>query len=396
VTVRRALVLVLCVVGLVGAPAANAADEDLAGDPMARAAMLALPSIYRVDVTLSIPAVRTSAGEVIEVPHGGVVAERGTATAVAPGGWLVSAAHVVDPNPQTLARIGYQRWQTAQGVAVNDVDARRWVIESGAEAVGARVLAVRVTQADPGTGLRSPARWTGLVERTAGDADLSLVRIRAPGAPALAMEDTVSLGTPVVTIGFGRHDAWDEPGRPAAQPAVRRGELERTGALANPRRAATVVSTDIQGGDSGGPAVDADGRVRGIVVLRGEGGGIIEQVGAVRRLLDAEGQDPEEGRAGAAYRRALESLWALDVTTAERELAVVRRTFPEHTLAQTQALRAAGLADGSYVIEAGARHRSLLVGVAALALLLSLACAARLAWLSAADRRRPGRAPGAP
>ena len=121
-------------------------------------------------------------------------------------------------------------------------------------------------------------------------------------------------------------------------------------------------------------------------MLRGEGGGIIEQVGAVRRLLEAEGQDPGEGPAGAAYRRALESLWALDVTTAERELAVVRRTFPEHTLAQAQALRAAGLADGAYVIEGGARHRSLLVGVAALALLLSLACAARLAWLSAAAR----------
>jgi hypothetical protein len=372
--------------GLVGAPAANGADEDLAGDPMARAAMIALPSIYRVDVTLSIPAVRTAAGEVIDVPHDGVVAERGTATAVAPGGWLVSAAHLVDPNARTLARIGYQRWQTAQGVAVNDADARRWVTDSGAVAVGARVLAVRVSQADPGTGLPSPARWTGVVTRTAGDADLSLVRIRAPGAPALALEDTVSLGTPVITIGFGRHDAWDEPGRPAAQPAVRRGVLERTGALSDPRRAATVVSTDVQGGDSGGPAVDADGRVRGIVVLRGEGGGIIEQVGAVRRLLEAEGRQPSEGPAGVAYRRALERLWALDVTAAERELAVVRRTFPEHTLAQTQALRAAGLADGTYVIESGPRHRTLLVGVAALALVLSLACAARLAWLSAAAR----------
>lgn len=373
-------------IGLVAAPSAGAADEDLAGDPMARAAMIALPSIYRVDVTLRIPAVRTAAGEVIQVPGDGVVSERGTATAVAPGGWLISAAHVVDPNPRTLARIGYQRRQTAQGVAVSDADARRWVIDSGAEAVGARVLAVRVTQADPGTGLPSPTRWTGTVARTAGDADLSLVRIRAPGAPALELEDTVSLGTPVITIGFGRNDAWDEPGRPPAQPAVRRGELERTGALTNPRRAATVVSTDVQGGDSGGPAVDAAGNVRGIVVLRGEGGGIIEQVGAVRRLLDAEGLEPTEGPAGTAYRRALRSLWALDVAAAERDLAVVRRAFPEHTLAQTQALRAAGLADGAYVLAGGARHRTLLAGISALALVLALACAARLAWLSASER----------
>jgi len=261
--------------------------------------------VYRVDVTLRIPAIRTSNGQRIGLGHGGTVAERGTATAVAPDGWLVTAAHLVDPDPRTLARIGYQRWQAAQGVAVSDADAHAWAIDAGAEAVGARVLGIRVSQADPGTGFFETRRWTGVVERTAANADLSLIRIGAPGAPALPLEDAVSLGTPVVTIGYGRGSAWDKPNRSEGEPAVRRGRLERTGILSGPRRKATVVSTDIQRGDSGGPAVDADGNVRGIVVLRGEGGGIIEQAAAVRRLLEEEGLDsppaPPARRTGAAW-----------------------------------------------------------------------------------------------
>lgn len=387
---RRLLALVIALAALACAPAAPAADEDLAGDPMARAAMLSLPSVYRVDVTLRVPAVRTAAGEVIRVPDGGAIAERGTATAVAPGGWLVAAAHVVDPNPRTLARVGYARWQRAQGVEVTDAEAHAWVRQSGARAVGARVMGVRVTQADPGTGLPDPRRWTGVVARTAADADLSLLRIAAPGAPALELEDTVTLGTPVITVGFGRAGAFDDPHRPPARPAVRRGTLAQSGLLQEPERPATVVATDVQAGDSGGPAVGEDGRVRGIVVLRGEGGGIMEQVGAVRRLLEAAGVRGGEGESGALYRRALDRLWALDVAAAERDLAALRRAFPDHTLAQAQALRAAGLAGGDYAIAGDGRLRSLLLGVGILAAVLALGCAARLWWLSAAGRRGPG------
>jgi hypothetical protein len=384
-------ILLLLVAALCLAAPAGAQDQDLEGDPLARGAMLALPSVYRVDVTLNIPVVRTDAGEVIRVPDGGAIPERGTATAVAPDGWLVAAAHVVDPGPQTMARIGYQRWQRAQGVAVGDADARAWAIEAGARAVGGRVVGVRVTQADPGTGLPRPRRWTGTVHSTATDADLSLVRIRAPGAPALPLEDVVTLGTPVVTIGFGRNDAWDESERPRLRPAVRRGSLDRTGLLSDPERAGTVVTTDVRAGDSGGPAVDGDGRVRGIVVLRGEGGGIMEQVGPVRRLLEGAGVTPAEGRTGTLYRRALRRLWTLDVAGAERDLAGVRRAFPDHTLAQAQALRAAGLAGGAYEITGAPRRRSLAIGIAALAFVIALACALRLGWLSARDRAGPPR-----
>lgn len=382
------LALIVAVAALLVAARPAPAAPDLAGDPLARATLLALPSVYRVDVTLRIPAIRTSNGQRIGLGHGGTVAERGTATAVAPDGWLVTAAHLVDPDPRTLARIGYQRWQAAQGVAVSDADAHAWAIDAGAKAVGARVLGIRVSQADPGTGFFETRRWTGVVERTAANADLSLIRIGAPGAPALPLEDAVSLGTPVVTIGYGRGSAWDKPNRSEGEPAVRRGRLERTGILSGPRRKATVVSTDIQRGDSGGPAVDAGGNVRGIVVLRGEGGGIIEQAAAVRRLLEEEGLDSRPGPAGTAYRRGMAAMWRLDLPAAQRQFAATLQTFPDHTLAHTEAMRVADLAVARYTLTSE-RRRNLLLAVGILAALAGLACAARLAWLSGAgvDRR---------
>ena len=385
---RRLLLVVLAALAMAaGAAPAAGADEDLAGDPLARGAMLALPSIYRVEVTLRVPEVRTAAGELIAVPHGGVLTEHGTATAVAPDGWLVAAAHVVDPNPRTLARLGYQAWQRGQGVEVGDADAGAWVDDAGARAVGGRVLEVRVSQADPGTGLPEPRRWAGAVAATAGDADLSLVRIRAPGAPALELDDAVTLGTPVLTIGFGRGSAWDDPGRPPARPALRAGTLRQSGLLSGPRRPATVVDTDVRAGDSGGPAIDSEGRVRGIVVLRGEGGGIMEQVAAVRRLLDDAGLRNAEGAAGRRYRSAMRRLWRLDVAGAERDLAAVRRIFPHHTLAEAQGVRAAGLARAGYAVTGGGRRHEFLVALAIVSLVLAGACAARLAWLARTDGR---------
>lgn len=378
-TALLALLAVWIVPPVAPAPAASA--DDLAGDELARGVLLAMPSIYRVDVTLRVPELRTRDGERIRVPGGRAIAELGTATAVAPGGWLVSAAHLVDPDPATLARLGYQRLRLTHGEMVTEAAARDWVERTGARPVGGRVLGIRVTQADPGTGLSSPRRWTGVVRRTSGRADLSLLRIAAPGAPAAPLEDTVTLGTPIATIGYGRVNAWDDPARPSGRPAVRRGRIERTGLLRGPTRRATVVTTDVQRGDSGGPAVDGAGRVRGIVVLRGEGGGIMEQTGAVRALLAAEGIEPGEGRTGTLFRRALIRLWALDVRGAERDLAQVRAAFPGHTLAQTEALRAADLASAGYDLAADNRRRDLLLAIGAVAILLALLCVARLAWL---------------
>ncbi|MEQ9335573.1 MAG: serine protease [Miltoncostaeaceae bacterium] len=387
--VRRLLLGLLCALvaplGL-GAAGALGPGEDLAGDPLSRGATVALPSVYRVDVTLRIPRVRTARGQVLDVPHGDAIAERGTATAVAPDGVLVSAAHLVDPSPTAMARIGYQRWQAGQGVTVSDIEAREWVAEASAVSVGGRVLAIRVTQADPGTGLPDPRRWTGRLVRTASYADLSLLRIDAPGAPALELTDVVSLGTPIVTIGYGRGEEAGEADRPSGRPALRRGRLEQTGLLADPRRTATVVSTATQRGDSGGPAVDGDGTVRGIVVLRGEGGGIIEQVGPVRRLLEESGIEAGEGETGRLWRAALRHLWSLDLDTARSDLAAVQSAFPDHTLARAQTLRAAGLAGADYRLAGEGRWRSLAFGIGILSLILALACAARLSWLSSPGR----------
>ncbi|HMM48434.1 MAG TPA: trypsin-like peptidase domain-containing protein [Miltoncostaeaceae bacterium] len=373
-----------------GLSPARAADEDLAGDRLARATMLALPSTYRVDVTLRIPRIRTRSGLVLEVPRGDALSERGTATAVSPGGWLVSATHLVAPSARTMARIGYQQWQRAQGVTIGDAEARRWVEDSGAVAVGGRVLSLRVTQSEARGERHDPRHWTATVRRTATGADLSLLRIRAPEAPALALVDDLTAGTPVVSLGFGRADAWDDPSRPEGFPAVRHGRIERSGMLADPPRAATVVSMDVQHGDSGGPVVDDLGHLRGIVVLRGEGGGIMEQAGAVRALLAAQGIENDEGAVGSLYRRALARLWALDTADARTDLQRVRDLYPDHPAVEGQLARAADMSGAHYRLSGPARRRGVLLGVGILALLVATALALRLVWLSGgAEHRHP-------
>ena len=107
-------------------------------------------------------------------------------------------------------------------------------------------------------------------------ADLALIRIRAPAAPALPLDEAASSGTPVVTIGFGVGSSLDGPVRGENEPAMRRGRLSRTGTLeaedGEEPRQAIAISVPVERGDSGGPVVDGDGRVRGIVTQRSRGG----------------------------------------------------------------------------------------------------------------------------
>ena len=54
--------------------------------------------------------------------------EVGTAFAVAPGGWLVSAAHVAAPDARRLAALSYQSRQRARGRQISEKAATDWVV----------------------------------------------------------------------------------------------------------------------------------------------------------------------------------------------------------------------------------------------------------------------------
>lgn len=384
VRTRLIIAVLACALAAAG-PAAAALPSDLSADPLDRGALLALPSVYRVDVTIEVEALRLSDGTRVALPEAARrIGESGTAVAVAPGGWLVTAAHVAAPDGPTIARLARQ-YQLAAGGNPDHADeaaAAEWVRRTGAVAVGPGVTAVTVGQAsaDAEGDLR---RFPVLTVRGAGGADLALVRIRAPRAPALDLDEGKSSGTPVVAIGFGVGSAFgtgaQEPRRPVGEPAIRRGTISRTGVLEDdgPTRNALAIDVPVVQGDSGGPVVDADGRVRGIVTRRSPQGGIAELATEVRQLLDANGVASGTGASADRFREGMTAFWDLDFAGAQAGLAAARREFPPHALAGVEGARAAALADGEFTLTGRRRHDGLLA-VGVLAVVAALACAVGL------------------
>ena len=392
----RTLLVVVAAAFAVAAPAAAGAPSDLSGDPLDRGALLALPSVYRLDVTLRIDGLVTSDGRRIPVPADArELPESGTAVAVAPGGWLVTAAHVAAPDGATVARLAMQATLARRGEPHGTEAVTAEVERRGIRPVGLRVVERLVRQADAGEGAASSRRFLPVRMVRSGTADLALLRIDAPTAPALRLDESASIETPVATIGFGVGGRFEEPARGELVPAIRRGELSRTGTLEDPdsgtERSAIAITAPVQPGDSGGPVVDASGRMRGVVIIKTDRGGIAERSTEVRQLLERAGVTPSAGRSAELFRDAMDAFWALDFANAQRGFASTLAAFADHTLARRETARAAGLADAEYRLRGERRLPGFLLALGALAVLAALACGAALA--RSVPPRGPRRAP---
>lgn len=387
----RVLAAAVLALALVVAPAGAAVPSDLSSDRLDRAALLTLPSVYRIDVVLHVDALRTADGERVPLPpRARTLPESGTAFAVSPDGWLATAAHVAAPDPASVARLAYQSMRAVGGGARDDQAAADWVAANGARPIGYERVSVTVRQASAGEGGPKPRTFRAgavVADRTA---DLALVRIEASGVPALALDEAASAGTPVVTLGFGRGSSLSEHGEEDLgdlDPAVRRGLLSRTGLLLDevPERQALAISVPVQRGDSGAPVVDGSGLVRGVVIRTASGGGIAESATQLRLLIASRGAAPAPGAAAERFREAMDAFWRRDYVGALRGLDATSAAFPAHTLAPREAARAAALADGRFHLEGSRRLQGTLLAVGAVAAALALACA--LALLSAARSR---------
>ena len=381
--VRVPVILPVALAALAAAgPTAAQPPGDLSAEPLDRGALLALPSIYRLDVTIRVTGLVTDDGPVALDPRARSIPEVGTAVAVAPGGWLVSAAHVATPDAATVARLVHQddlayREDPAHA---DDAKAAAWVERHHARPLGVRVD-VRVSQADAGGGEDSVRAFRVLERRRDGAADLALIHIAgAQGAPALTLDESAGRGTEVATIGFGAAPALRESPRATHEPAVRRGGISRTGVLttSDPPRSAIAMTVPVERGDSGAPLIDAAAQVRGIVTLRNPQGGVAERATEVRQLLESAGVTPGEGLSATSFRAAMTAFWRLDFAGAQRGFAATLEQFGAHTLAPVERDRAAALDEGTYTLS-GHRRRGRLLAVGALAAAAALACGLALA-----------------
>jgi hypothetical protein len=340
--------------------------------------------------------IRLDDGRVLKMPPSGRrIPEVGTAVAVTPDGWLVTAAHVAAPDAETVARLAFQTREAFEGRAHSDEQAaREWVRRNGAVGLPGTVVRTEVTPA-PIAGATVQRRvHLGVDSRRSATADLALVRIAVQGVPAVALEDARSIGTPIATIGFSGDDRLLTPeDADDGGATVRRGVIRSSGTLdPGTARARTgfVVSAGVRSGDSGGPVVDAAGAVRGIVIQRSDaGGGIAETATEVRELMEEQGLVPEPGLAAEAFRTAMTALWRLDLADAERGFARTLGADPTHSLASREQERSRALAGSTFALRADDRRRGILLGVAVLAIVAAAACAVALARL-ALGRSRGG------
>jgi hypothetical protein len=374
---RIAILAVLAVLAAsvsLGVSGASAAvPDDLSADPLDRAALLALPSVYRVDVIIRVDALRRGDGKRIRLPRAArIVREAGTAFAVAPDGWLATARHVAVPEEATIARLAYQEKLIAEDRPHGDAVVDTLVKSIGPLHVDAHVLPLRVRPADPG-GSAGRIDYPALRVEPSHDADVALIRIDAPGAPTLGLDDATSVGTPVVTIGFGSGGAFGGGARGELEPVVRHGTLGRGATLekAVPQREVVAVNVPVQGGDSGAPVVDGHGLVHGMVVFRLMDGGVMrgvaEGAAEIRQLLDDERVAPGPDPAAAAFREAMGAFWNLDMGTAQDDFRATLTAFPGHTLAPREAAHAASLEKAGFHLEGRPRRRGALLALGILA-----------------------------
>ena len=350
----RVLLVALTLLAAIPGGAAAAIPEELTRDPLERGALIALPSVYRLEASFSVEAIVTRDGT--RRPVGREVRVAGTAFGVATGGGVLTADHLISDDSATLAvAIATDMPELLRGATDRP---RGWVERTGARATGAVLKTVTLRDLSGAPAIRAR------VERRDREADMALLRVAGVDAPALSLDDGQSIDTPVVAIGFA--------GR---EPELRPGRLARTGTIAGRgERVFTQIRAPIERGDSGGPAVDAAGRVRGMVITRAAVGANLVPAVQIRAFVGPDAVGAPSG-AQRTWEEGLRSFWSLDFTAARAAMEDTRIAYPAHPLAARYAGRAAALrgADVSLTGPDGVRSflRALAVSAALICLVLA-------------------------
>lgn len=295
--------------------------------PLPTPALLAAPSVVRIETQITADALRDREGRVITLtPAAGHLALVGVAFVVSPDGVVATAAHTAAPDGIEVARRLWTQHQAARGVLVDAATAERVVRQRGLTPMGARVRMLRAWPVVP-DGRGSPVGRVVVSTPVAVDrvADLALMRVPSlEGAPALPVSGGVTLGTPVWIV---------KVASAALTPRAPQVVATRLGAVMSLGRDGPAVASALDGpfavGDSGAPVVDADGVVHGMVWRRqasGNGGYMIHAE-RLRALATRAGLASAPGAAGEQFRRAVtEAAIAPDVAAGARTRA--RQLYP--------------------------------------------------------------------
>ena len=382
------------VFGTAGTAAADiptGVPDALSPEPLDRGALIAMPAVWQVQVTTRMQALRTKDGTVVRLPPAArEVSREGTAFAVTPNGYLATAAHVIQPSADDLSEVAYFTYLAASGKPHSAEVAARWVEENEPVPVGLEPLQRVVRPAAAGAAAKVDRGLVPEVVETDELRDIAVLRVAGQrNAPSLGLDRGLDTGTPIATLGYGSEDPFATPPHGAMVPSVRLGTIGRTGPLEDePLRILTFITNEVQKGDSGGPAVDRNGRVRGIVLIkRAAGGGAMAPTEQLLRVLGRANVRGWEGRTQLTYREALDRLSRFDLDGARADLRRTLASYPGHGFAGYEIARIGDLREARLALAGEPWYRGGLVAAGITALLIA-AVLAVLLWK--AVNRAPG------
>ncbi len=384
---RLKLWIALAIAGIWPAQALAAVPPGNTTDPLQRAALLSFGSIYRIETVVSVRSLRTASGRSYPLGHLHDVTLLGTAFVVAPTGILVTDAHVAAPFGQSLAVAAAPLALAQVGEFGTEAAYENWVVQNNVEPVGTKVVTTHVWRATASPGVNASPVPAHLIPNTVEDGpDVALLQLDgSPNLPALPLNYGETLGTPIVTIGYGTGTTLTLGLPTTLVPAIKTGALGETGKTkAAPNQLVTYVSAPISHGDSGAPVIDAypTAAVHGLVRFQDGNGGLIEPSQPILDLLDALHVTPTTGPVYTAFATGMKDMWAGNYVGAEAAFADTLAADPTHPLAAQEQRLAANLARTKPAVGRPAWWRALFAGIALIAGIAALACLWRLRRLA--------------
>lgn len=343
----------IAVVVLAALPAGAVALDDTATDRLERATYSALPSIYRLTATIRVRSLADDR-RTLRVDH--TIEFEGTAFGVGPDA-VVTARHLVRPSTEqlllSLRDLGIE--------AVRDFDPNNVRITS-------RLVSIVLDRAQPTSAGVGPDRLrvtVAAVSDAASPADLALLATPRTAQPALPLDDATTGDTPIAVIGFGSQ---------ARTPALRPGRIALAARVegSSDENLVTLNDVDAQRGDSGGPVIDRNGGVHGVLIRRAVASGdlaVMTRAAAIRALAGGTGLAIETTPAQSDFAAGMRAFWARDYTLAADAVERVAQRLPRSVWITDEAARLRALAEARYGVVQTTPWRVplLLIGLAALA-----------------------------
>lgn len=322
---------------LAGAPPAAAAPAS----PEERAAAIARPAVVFVEVDWHGWVRDPRTGEVLGGTEGFAATTSCSGVVVRHDGYVVTAGHCVDPGPLggggVLIDLAVAEL-TRHGRVGDPVRAAAQLAEhavvEGAKPDSELVRDVRVTRvvgtADTPDRDVAPATVVDLLAPDAGDvAVLKIPRDRLP-ALALADDDQRPAGTPVLAVGFPA--TVDRATDPSTEPTNKNGQISSRRAVGgSPYYEISAAASE---GMSGGPLIDMDGRVLGLVTAAPVGEtqsfNLASASTSVLKLLRGKGVTAGPSATDRNFTTGLEHYFAGDFAEAVEFFDAVLAAAPDH------------------------------------------------------------------